>query len=433
MTDGLRSIIALSGESLRDIVPAEVGKEKPKFEWVDPRTLFVEESYQRAMASNSIKLIRKIVGGWSWARFKAPVCVRLPAFGNVLVCIDGQHTATSAASHPEIDKIPVMIVPASSVTERAAAFVGQNRDRLSLTQIAIYRAEVVAGDATVMVMERALAKAGLAVPVAQQSYREYKPGQTVAIGTIKALAKQGDEPFLVRVLSIVAAAKRAPARADEIAAVALLLRASPGIKDSALTAIIASKDPTAWVASARAGAASTLSIQTALAEAWGRALKVDTTKVKQLKSHKASAAVAPERKGAAQPEPKKEPVGQLATPVGQPAPSVAHANGAPAANVVARNGIQLDLETGELTNRGHNINVGCKEGMWLVAALLRVMPSMLEFSRLERSVYGRAAVDGSGTIRALADHMNGILANASLEIKVVPKMGCTLFDPEYRG
>src|SRR5206468_3742977 len=107
---GLRSIRALPAESLRGITAAAGIGEPPVFELVDPRDLFVEDSYQRDVGANGIKLVRKIYAGFDWSRFKPPVCVRIPEWDGVLVCIDGQHTAIAAASHPEVLKIPVMIV-----------------------------------------------------------------------------------------------------------------------------------------------------------------------------------------------------------------------------------------------------------------------------------------------------------------------------------
>jgi hypothetical protein len=47
VTEGLRSIRPLGSASLQGIEPAEVGKRLPKFEMVDPTTLYVEEAYQR--------------------------------------------------------------------------------------------------------------------------------------------------------------------------------------------------------------------------------------------------------------------------------------------------------------------------------------------------------------------------------------------------
>src|ERR1043165_4013715 len=158
--DGLRSIVPLSKESLRNVTPAEVVGKPPRFEWVDPKTLFVEEGYQREVTENGITLVRNIVGRFSWAKFKPPVCVQLPEWDNILVCIDGQHTAISAASHPGISEIPVMIVDGADAQERAASFVGHNRDRIALTAMAIFHAEVAAGDPTAIGVADACAEAG---------------------------------------------------------------------------------------------------------------------------------------------------------------------------------------------------------------------------------------------------------------------------------
>ncbi len=42
---------------------------KPIFEWVDPGTLLVDDSYQRDLSRRSLALIRRIVAKWSWRRF----------------------------------------------------------------------------------------------------------------------------------------------------------------------------------------------------------------------------------------------------------------------------------------------------------------------------------------------------------------------------
>ena len=123
MKDGLRSITPLPQESLRGIVPSAVTGKLPKFEWVDPKTIYVEEAYQRDILANGVALVRKIFAAFSWERFKPPVCVRLADSGSVLVCIDGQHTATAAATHPGIDKIPVMIVDAAAKAPPPAAAI----------------------------------------------------------------------------------------------------------------------------------------------------------------------------------------------------------------------------------------------------------------------------------------------------------------------
>src|ERR1700754_2455953 len=92
---------------IHGFTPGGTPRALPIFEWVEPETLLIDAGYQRDSSERSLKLVRKIVAGWDWARFKAPVAVLTDAG---LELIDGQHTAIAAASHPEVDKIPVMII-----------------------------------------------------------------------------------------------------------------------------------------------------------------------------------------------------------------------------------------------------------------------------------------------------------------------------------
>lgn len=251
MTEGLRSIRPLSRESLRGVEPARVGAKLPKVEWVDPCSLYVEESYQRDVTANGVALIRKIYAGFSWARMKFPVCVRLPDSGNALVCIDGQHTATACASHPGISKIPVVVVSAEDVAARASAFVGHNKDRLALTQMAVFYAELAAGDDTARLIDRACRAAGAKILNKAINLRaEQSPGTTIAVGTIRAIAKRHGEAFLARVLRVLVDAERGPMKADEIAAVAMILAAGDDVKDvdRRLRDVIASKSAEQWAA-----------------------------------------------------------------------------------------------------------------------------------------------------------------------------------------
>lgn len=124
------------------VEPGEPTTLPPEFRWVDPASLLVDEVYQRDLSRGSVELIKKIVAGWDWARFKPPV-VAETAEG--LEVIDGQHTAIAATTHGGLGQIPVMVVRAAEMADRARAFVGHNRDRLMLSQVNIHYANVAAG------------------------------------------------------------------------------------------------------------------------------------------------------------------------------------------------------------------------------------------------------------------------------------------------
>src|SRR6185437_3072554 len=114
----------------------------PMVEWMAPTDLLVDDAYQRGLGPKSVDLIRRIVEHWDWRRFKPPIVAWTEAGFEV---IDGQHTAIAAASRPDIAKIPVMVVVATAMTDRAQAFVGHNRDRLNVSPMQLHHAMVAAG------------------------------------------------------------------------------------------------------------------------------------------------------------------------------------------------------------------------------------------------------------------------------------------------
>lgn len=421
MSEGLRSIRPLSAESLRGVSPAPVSKHLPKFEWVDPKALHVEESYQRGVSGRGIRLIRQIYGGFDWTHFKPPVCVRLPEFGSALVCIDGQHTALAAASHPAIEKIPVMVVHAADVAARAGAFVGHNRDRVGLTPPMIYHAEVAAGDPAAVVIDRALRAAGARVlPTSVNISRRQEVGTTIAVGTMRQVAKRHGEDMLVRVLKVLVAAKRGPIKADEIAAAALVLIA--GADEAKLVEVVASKTTEQWAAIGRLKAAETgEALGSAVASCWCRELGLRARRVNVSPNAKVSASrvVA----AAAQP-PRPEPAPPPPAPVPRPQDPAPE----DPARFVRRNGVTIDLRDRTLHHRGSKLALPDDDGIRLVAALARVMPAILDPERLAVKTFQRRVGDPTGHLAPVIARLNEQLRHARLEIKTVPKIGNTLFD-----
>ena len=417
--EGLRSIKPLSADSLRGISPAAVGKNLPKFEWVDPKTLYVEERYQRGVSERGVRLVRQIYSGFDWTHFKPPVCVRLPEFGSVLVCIDGQHTALAAASHPTIDKIPVMVVHAADVAARAGAFVGHNRDRVALTPPMIYHAELAAGDASAIAIDRACRAAGAHVLPTSVNLKLQQPvGATIAIGTMRQVAKRHGEELLVRVLKVLVAAKRGPIKADEIAAGALVLLV--GAEDGKLAEVIASRTSEQWAAIGAVKAAdSGEALASAVASCWCRQLGVSS---KQVKANAAKSRAPRVVAAAAAPTPPKPAPPQPAaatSPPQQPEDP---------ARYVRRNGVTIDLRDRTLHHRGSKLALRDDDGIRLVAALARVMPAILDPDRLAMKTFQRRLSDPADHLGQLIAKLNPQLRAARLEIRTVPKIGNTLFD-----
>lgn len=202
-----------------DFEPAPIPTAKPEITWIDPRELLVDEAYQRNLSDRSLALIKRIATGWDWRRFKAPSCSWTE---DGLEVVDGQHTAIGAACRSDITEIPVLITEAKEQADRAAAFIGLNRDRVGITATQLHAAAVTAGDADAVAIEEACASAGITVLKSQPGAGRFQPRQTMAVAAIGALVKRYSVVASLT-LRAVAEAELAPIQANHIKAVELLL------------------------------------------------------------------------------------------------------------------------------------------------------------------------------------------------------------------
>jgi len=204
-----------------DIKPAAYIGALPQLIWIEPTRLLVEERYQRNLSDRSVTLIRKIVANWSWSKFKPPICV--PAEGDAFFVVDGQHTAIGAASHPEIDKIPILACADLAPEARAAAFIAHNIDRVAVTAPQIYLAMIVAGDEVAVATSQACAAAGVLVRRTVPAGGNWTIGETMAVNALLGIVKEKGVAGGTRLLKILVEAKRGPILACEIRALAAII------------------------------------------------------------------------------------------------------------------------------------------------------------------------------------------------------------------
>lgn len=225
------NIARLSGTPANDV---------PTMLWVKPTDLHVDQTYQRNLSSRSIKLITKIVQHWDWTRYKPPIVTKDPGSGKLYI-LDGQHTAIAAATHSEITQIPVMIVTADALRDRASAFLGHNRDRISLTPAQLHHSAVAAFDPMAVTINKVCAAAGVTVLRYPPPNSVFNPGETIAISTISKLIKGYGEERAIMTLKVMRLAECAPLRADQMRAVAMVMfgerPSPPGAVERALTSI----------------------------------------------------------------------------------------------------------------------------------------------------------------------------------------------------
>ena len=221
MQDNIRPISPVSVAGLVPQVP-ETGM--PICEVVDPNTLYVDPAYQRNVSEKGTRQIRRIIEGFDWAKFKPPICAYSECDGKtILKVLDGQHTAIAAASNPHVKVIPVMIVEADDTIAQAKAFIGQNTDRLGITNLQLHQAALAAADEDAQTLELVCSRANIKVLKTTNAYTGTGSRQTIAIKQIEALITRQGAKGAREILEVLANAERGPLTAPQIKAVELLM------------------------------------------------------------------------------------------------------------------------------------------------------------------------------------------------------------------
>lgn len=264
--------------ALRKIVPLPLGNDsaepvgpEPEIVWCEPTSLWVDDTYQRKMSESTMRLLRKTVAKFSWNRMKVPVVVRA---GTDLHLIDGQHTAIAAASRG-ITRIPVMVVRADRIDERARAFVGHNTDHVQVSPFDIYRALLSAGDEDALDVAAVCKRAGVRI-------RHISPtnviadGDTAAVGTIRKLVRQHGVIFARQVLEVLVKARCAPIVARQIRAVEAVMTGPDRITDiTRISRVIRADGENGMMAASADAKRRKVSYHVALIERWRGMLKAN--------------------------------------------------------------------------------------------------------------------------------------------------------------
>lgn len=210
----------IEGLNLPNVTPARITSAPPTFLHVSPDRLRIDERYQRGLTAKSVALIERIVSQWDWRAFKPPVVVQS---GEVFEVIDGQHTAIAALTHPRIAEIPVMVVSAEAVEQRADAFVRHNRDRIAVSGLELHFAQLAAGDETAQTIAQVCERSGVNLLRMPPPLGRYKPGDCMAISSIRTLVNRRHARGARRVLETAVKGQAAPVTAALLKAIDCLL------------------------------------------------------------------------------------------------------------------------------------------------------------------------------------------------------------------
>lgn len=211
----------------RRIVPLQVdGASKiieelmPTIRWVDPKSLLIETEYQRTIDKKSFRFIRKIVRNFSWSKFKPPICVDINAS---LVVIDGQHTAIASASHPMIKLIPVYVYKELVLQQRAQSFVSHNTNHLKVHPLALFHAQVAAGDLDSIMLATAVKSSGCYFPKSAPTEKRRKPNQLLNPTVWLQVLKRRDTELIQRMAKIILDSRRGSMSRNIITGLEVLL------------------------------------------------------------------------------------------------------------------------------------------------------------------------------------------------------------------
>jgi hypothetical protein len=175
----------------------------PELIWVEKDKFIVDEHYQRSTKSRASRdSIAIITAQFCWSRFSPPTATPAGDTGKYIV-IDGQHRIEAVRGRPDILKIPVYVVPEMSRQAQAATFVSINQQRVALTPLNLYRAQLTMGDQMALRVQEVCEEADVAISRYALPGGLTKPRETMALGTIKkGLDRYGDAPVIAALMIV---------------------------------------------------------------------------------------------------------------------------------------------------------------------------------------------------------------------------------------
>lgn len=191
----------------------------PKMDWLPVDKLTADARFQRSIESRrSQSNIKNIVERFTWSLFQVATVANVDGTFSI---IDGQHRV-EAARQIGLETVPCIVIEVENVAEAARLFVDANRNRVTLTPQAIHKALVAAGDEQACAVDRAASAAGIEILPYPIQGVHMRPGQTLAVGTIRNLVREVGEATATEVLAIVSGCWSDPGgiRAERIKAVA---------------------------------------------------------------------------------------------------------------------------------------------------------------------------------------------------------------------
>ncbi len=215
-----------------------------RLEWVALERLVIDTRYQREIGKRGAKTIKAIVEAFSWAEFDPVVVAPADGLEGKLAVNDGQHRATAAMLHPDIEAVPCWIHEID-LAGQAKAFNGVNGRVTAMSHLHLHRAGVAAGDPDALYVERACARADVSIAKYPKAQRFMAPEETMIVTVLsKALKEHGERPVVAALQAIRKAWPDLPGAVNRLAFEVVLAAAldRPGRSVEALASVLEDLD-----------------------------------------------------------------------------------------------------------------------------------------------------------------------------------------------
>ena len=249
----------------------------PQFAWLSLDDLVVDARYQRRITGHGWKRIRAMAREFSWSRFGALLVSKADKLGDHAV-FDGQHRLEAARLVDSINRVPCLVVDAPEVADQARAFKSINKDRIGVSRINIFWADLAAGEPMAQAVKAICDDCG--VTISHIGTGRQKPKTTVATAALTQCLKL-NEAALRRALAALVAAQGEAENAFRASTIKALTRIydenADRVDDTRLVRALAEMDLDDKIDEARAGAKSLggkpdLVLQMLLARAYNKGL-----------------------------------------------------------------------------------------------------------------------------------------------------------------
>lgn len=190
----------------------------PDLDWIDKNLIDVDPTYQRGLDENRVL---KILDWFTWKSFGALTLAK--AENGRYHAIDGQHRLEAAKRHPNVSLLPCTIIEADGTIGEAETFVTVNANRKNVSQLEMYWAELAAGDEDAQTIAQVCERAGVKVLRYPGSNAQYKPGETIAVASLRSLLDKNSALRARQILEVLANAKLEPITGLQIKACEALM------------------------------------------------------------------------------------------------------------------------------------------------------------------------------------------------------------------